>query len=66
MNPNRMTPFAYQQYLKLETCRNTSTPAATPVWIAEDHGLFDIYSLAHAGKVKRITLAKISFTSMRN
>jgi uncharacterized protein len=54
MSTNRVTPFAHQKYLNLETYRNTGRPVATPVWFAEDHGTFYVYSLAHAGKVKRI------------
>ena len=54
MSPNRLTPFAHQKYLNLETYRKTGEPVATPVWFAEEHGTFYIYSLAHAGKVKRI------------
>jgi PPOX class probable F420-dependent enzyme len=40
--------------LSLETYRKTGTAVATPVWFAEDKGLFYVYSLANAGKVKRI------------
>jgi uncharacterized protein len=54
MSLNRFTQFAHQKYLNLETYRKTGTPVATPVWFAEEHGTFYIYSLAHAGKVKRI------------
>jgi PPOX class probable F420-dependent enzyme len=54
MSPTRFTPFAHQKYLNLETYRNTGKPVATPVWFAEENGTFYIYSLAHAGKVKRI------------
>ena len=54
MSPNHFTQFAHQPYLNLETYRKTSVPVATPVWFAEEHGAFYIYSLAHAGKVKRI------------
>jgi uncharacterized protein len=54
MSPNRFSQFAQQKYLNLETYRNTGRPVATPVWFAEAHGTFYIYSLAHAGKVKRI------------
>jgi uncharacterized protein len=54
MSPNRFSQFAHQKYLNLETYRKTGTPVATPVWFAEAHGTFYIYSLAHAGKVKRI------------
>jgi PPOX class probable F420-dependent enzyme len=54
MSPNGLTQFAHQQYLNLETYRKTGVPVATPVWFAEAHGTFYIYTLAHAGKVKRI------------
>jgi PPOX class probable F420-dependent enzyme len=54
MSTNRFTPFTHQTYLNLETYRNTGTPVTTPVWFAEEHGTFYIYSLAHAGKVNRI------------
>jgi uncharacterized protein len=54
MSPNRLAPFAHQKYLNLETYRNTGRPVPTPVWFAEDHGTFYLYSLAQAGKVKRI------------
>jgi uncharacterized protein len=54
MSTNRLAPFAHQKYLNLETYRNTGRPVATPVWFAEDHGTFYLYSLAQAGKVKRI------------
>ena len=54
MTPNRLASFAHQKYLNLETYRKTGTPVATPVWFAEEHGTLYVYSLAHAGKVKRI------------
>jgi hypothetical protein len=54
MSPNRLAAYAHQKYLNLETYRKTGTPVATPVWFAEEHGTLYIYSLAHAGKVKRI------------
>ncbi len=46
--------FAGQKYLNLETYRKTGVAVATPVWFAEDSRVFYIYSLANAGKVKRI------------
>jgi uncharacterized protein len=46
--------FAGQKYLNLETYRKTGVAVATPVWFAEDAGVFYVYSLANAGKVKRI------------
>jgi PPOX class probable F420-dependent enzyme len=54
MSTNRLTPFAHEKYLNLETYRKIGTPVVTPVWFAEAHGTLYIYSLADAGKVKRI------------
>jgi uncharacterized protein len=54
MSPKRLTPFAHQNYLNVETSRKTGEPVVTPVWVADEHGTFYISSLAHAGKVKRI------------
>jgi uncharacterized protein len=54
MSPNQFTQFAGQKYLNLATYRKNGRPVATPVWFAEDHGTFYIYSLENAGKVKRI------------
>lgn len=54
MQPHQFNQFADQKYLNLETYRRTGTPVATPVWFAEEHGIFYVYSLADAGKVKRI------------
>ena len=46
--------FAHQKYLSLESFRKDGRAVATPVWFAEADGVFYIYSLADAGKVKRI------------
>jgi hypothetical protein len=46
--------FANEKYLNLETLRKTGTPVRTPLWFAEENGLLYVYSLADAGKVKRI------------
>jgi uncharacterized protein len=54
MSTNSFTPFANQKYLNMETYRKTGKPVATPVWFAEENGTLYIYSLANAGKVKRI------------
>jgi uncharacterized protein len=54
MSTNSFTPFANQKYLNMETYRKTGKPVATPVWFAEENGTLCIYSLANAGKVKRI------------
>ena len=54
MSSDKLSPFAGEKYLNLETYRKNGTAVATPVWFAEDEGMFYIYSLANAGKVKRI------------
>ena len=54
MSSHHFSQFAHQTYLHLETYRKTGRPVATPVWFAEEHSTFYIYSLAQAGKVKRI------------
>ena len=46
--------FEGQKYLSLESYRKDGRAVATPVWFAEEAGVFYIYSLADAGKVKRI------------
>ena len=54
MSTNSLTQFANQKYLNMETYRKTGKPVATPVWFAEESGTLYVYSLANAGKVKRI------------
>jgi uncharacterized protein len=54
MSTNSSTQFANQKYLNMETYRKTGKPVATPVWFAEESGTLYVYSLANAGKVKRI------------
>jgi uncharacterized protein len=54
MNNEKLNQFAGQKYLNVETYRKTGAAVATPVWFAEDAGVLYIYSLANAGKVKRI------------
>jgi len=48
------SPFAGHKYLNLESYRRDGSAVLTPVWFAEDQGVFYIYSLADAGKIKRI------------
>jgi PPOX class probable F420-dependent enzyme len=53
--PNEaLAQFANQKYLNLESFKRDGTPVQTPVWFAEDDGTLYIYTLANAGKVKRI------------
>ena len=51
---DRLGQFTQQRYLNLETYRKTGQPVATPLWFAVDRGVIYAYSLATAGKVKRI------------
>lgn len=46
--------FAGQQYLNLESYRKTGQPVRTPLWFAEDDGVFYAYSLADSFKIKRL------------
>ena len=50
----KLDQFEGQKYLSLQTFRKNGTPVDTPVWFAEDGERFYVYSLANAGKVKRI------------
>lgn len=54
MTSDKLRQLAGQKYLNLETYRKNGKAVATPVWFAEDEGELYIYSLADAGKVKRI------------
>lgn len=54
MSNHKLSQFASQNYLNLESYRKTGTPVTTPMWFTEDNGTLYVYSLANAGKVKRI------------
>ncbi len=54
MSNAKLNQFANQKYLNLESYRKTGAAVATPVWFAHDGDELYIYSLAEAGKVKRI------------
>jgi PPOX class probable F420-dependent enzyme len=54
MSGHKIDQFAGEKYLNVETFRKNGAGVATPVWFAEDGGILYIYSLANAGKVKRI------------
>jgi uncharacterized protein len=51
---NELNQFRNQNYLNLESYRKTGIPVATPMWFAQDNDILYVYSLANAGKVKRI------------
>jgi PPOX class probable F420-dependent enzyme len=46
--------FSGRNYISLETYKKSGDAVRTPVWFAEHQGLLYAYSLADAGKVKRI------------
>jgi PPOX class probable F420-dependent enzyme len=54
MSSQSLAPFVGQRYLNLESFKRDGTSVQTPVWFAEDCGLLYGYTLANAGKVKRI------------
>ena len=54
MSSQSLAPFVGQRYLTLESFKRDGTPVQTQVWFAEDHGVLYVYTLANAGKVKRI------------
>ena len=54
MSNNKLTQFANHNYLNLESYKKTGNPVTTPMWFAEYNGALYVYSLANAGKVKRI------------
>ena len=58
MSNAKLAQFGGQKYLNLESYRKTGAAVATPVWFAQNDDEAGveiyIYSLAEAGKVKRI------------
>lgn len=54
MSGDALAQFDGRKYLSLETLRKNGQAVRTPVWFAEAGGVFYIYSLAEAGKIKRI------------
>jgi PPOX class probable F420-dependent enzyme len=54
MHHQNLTPLVDQRYLNLESFKRDGKPVQTPVWFAEEHGVLYVYTLANAGKVKRI------------
>ena len=45
---------AQANYLSFETFRKTGRGVATPVWFAEEGGVFYLFSAQDAGKIKRL------------
>jgi uncharacterized protein len=54
MTGDRLSQFANEKYLNLETFKKDGTPVDTPVWFAQEGDTLFVYSRADAGKVKRI------------
>lgn len=54
MANEKLAQFADEKYLNLESFRKNGTPVQTPMWFAQEGGVLYVYSLANAGKVKRI------------
>jgi uncharacterized protein len=50
----RLAQLATQRYLSLETYRRTGQAVPTPVWFVVHRDIIYVYTLASAGKVKRI------------
>jgi PPOX class probable F420-dependent enzyme len=46
--------LAKANYLSFETFRKTGVGVATPVWFAEEDGVFYLFSAQDAGKIKRL------------
>ena len=68
MSDNKLAPFANQKYISLETYRKNGQAVRTPVWFAESDGQLYVYTLADAGKTKRLrnnSRAKIAPCDMR-
>lgn len=51
---DKLVQFRNENYLSLESFRRSGEGIRTPVWFVESDGLIFIYSLANAGKVKRV------------
>jgi hypothetical protein len=54
MNSDKLSQFAGQKYLSIESFRKNGQGVRTPVWFAEGDGVFYVYTLADSYKIKRI------------
>jgi PPOX class probable F420-dependent enzyme len=54
MSDNKLTQFANQKYLNLESYRSDGQAVHTPLWFVEDNGALYFYTVANSYKVKRI------------
>ena len=51
---DKLNQFAGQRYLSLETYRRNGGAVRTPVWFVEHNGELMFYTMAAAGKAKRL------------
>ncbi|HWX43484.1 MAG TPA: PPOX class F420-dependent oxidoreductase, partial [Blastocatellia bacterium] len=68
MSDDKLAALAHEKYINLETYRKDGTPILTPVWFVQQGGNVYVYSLANAGKVKRIrrtSMVRIAPCDMR-
>lgn len=54
MKESNRAQFEGEKYLSLESYRRNGAAIRTPMWFAEGDGLFYVYTLANAAKVKRV------------
>jgi len=68
MSKDKLAQLKDENYISLETFKKSGQGVATPVWFAEADGKLYLYTLADAGKVKRIRnnpKVKIATCTMR-
>ncbi len=51
---NKLSQFARQQFINVETFRRNGQGVPTPVWFVEDQGTLYVRTVDGSGKVKRI------------
>ena len=54
MSNEKLAGFAGEKYVNVASYRKNGSAVYTPMWFVEDGGVLYVYSLATAGKVKRI------------
>jgi PPOX class probable F420-dependent enzyme len=54
MASDKLTQFAGQKYLNLESYRKSGDAIRTPLWFAHGDGVLYFYTVAHSYKVKRL------------
>ena len=54
MDNEKLAALAAEKYISLESYKRDGAPVLTPVWFVQDGHDIYVYSLANAGKVKRI------------